>query len=297
MELSAVDFSRVPGFLLMLTGIQLMAHLVSAVAKWWWLKRIGVDEQDRRSIFSSRRAGFELERLLQKYDERRLRIIDSICRKSHHVITGFGYYWVAEHVIQDVVLMVATILVQALLNLGFLLAALRSDRVLGLGGLFFGGVARIRDGAQGRLNLVSSLTGLFVQYVLVSLLGITVLLPRIGNDGVVVLIAFIYMPMVVGDAAGEIIGGTWGRQTLRVWGIGEINRKSRLGTGAVFASTLGILVLHIAREGLPMPWLGFALWISFSSAVVELVAPRSMDNLALPLSNTLWCIVWSLWIV
>ncbi|MBN2004515.1 MAG: hypothetical protein JXA21_14260 [Anaerolineae bacterium] len=280
-------------YLALLSTVQIFSQGSMALLKWFWLKRLGLSDAERRQVFSTRK-GFDLQALLAKYPEVRIRRVDSFCRKGHHFLSGMLYILITQLVIKDLFLIVPTIIIQSFINLGFLLIAYRSDRVVGLGGLFFGGLARIRDGIYGRLNLVIALLGLCVQYIVVSALAIWVMLPLTGNEQALIvgLINFIYYPQVIGDAAGEIIGGTWGKHTIKVKGIGEINRKSWLGTGAVFVSSLVSLALHISGSRLPSSYLLLAFVISLSSTVFELISPRSSDNATIAISNALWCTAW-----
>ncbi len=280
-------------YLLLLSTVQVFSQGSMALLKWFWLKRLGLSDAERRQIFFTRKE-FDLQALLAKYPEVHIRRVDSFCRKGHHVLSGMLYIMITQLVIKDLFLIVPTIIIQSFINLGFLLIAYRSERVLGLGGLFYGGLARIRDGVYGRLNLVVALLGLCVQYIVVSALGIWVMLPLAGNEQLLILplINFIYYPQVIGDAAGEIIGGTWGKHTIKVKGLGEINRKSWLGTGAVFAFSLISLALHISGAQLPVNYLWLALIISLSSTILELISPRSTDNATIAISNALWCTVW-----
>jgi len=280
-------------YLALLSAVQIFSQGSMALLKWFWLERLGLSDAERRQIFSTRK-GFDLQALLAKYPEVRIRRVDSFCRKGHHFLSGMLYILIVQLVIKDVFVIVPTIVIQSFINLGFLLIAYRSERALGLGGLFYGGLARIRDGIYGRLNLVVALLGLCVQYVVVSALAIGVMLPLVGNQQapIVGLINFIYYPQVIGDAAGEVIGGTWGRHTIKVKGLGEINRKSWLGTGAVFVSSFASLALHISGSQLPASYLLLALIVSLSSTVFELISPRSTDNATIAISNALWCTAW-----
>ncbi len=45
----------------------------------------------------------------------------------------------------------------------------------------------------------------------------------VSGTTIITLGQFIYIPLAIGDALGEIIGSLWGKQNIRVIGIGEIN--------------------------------------------------------------------------
>ncbi len=102
---------------------------------------------------------------------------------------------------------------------------------------------------------------------------------------------FIFLPLTIGDASGEIIGTIWGKQKLNVWGIGEINRKSVLGTFAVFLGSLLPLLLIVFYNGLPWEWYLMCLSIALTTTIVELIAPRGTDNFCIPVGNALICLI------
>jgi dolichol kinase len=103
------------------------------------------------------------------------------------------------------------------------------------------------------------------------------------------LFAFIWISYQVADTAAEVVGCTLGRQTLRVWGIGQVNRKSVAGTWACFLGSLGACLVIIWANDLPLPWLGLALAVSVSNTACELWSPRGTDDFAMPTANALLC--------
>jgi dolichol kinase len=165
-----------------------------------------------------------------------------------------------------------------------------SNKIIGLAGLLYGASSRIRDGVYGRKNL------------LVARLSFLNLLPLMFIDSLarnqvsdpinlVFFSFFIFLPLTIGDALGEIIGTIWGKQKLRVWGVGEINRKSLLGTASVFLGSLLPLLLIVFFNGLPWSWWLMCLSIAIITTIVELISPRGTDNFFIPLGNALVCLI------
>jgi dolichol kinase len=103
--------------------------------------------------------------------------------------------------------------------------------------------------------------------------------------------AFVFLPLTIGDALGEIIGTIWGKQKLRVWGIGQINRKSLLGTMAVFLGSLLPLMFIVVSASLSLKWWVLCFCVAITTTVIELIAPRSTDNFFIPVGNALVCLI------
>lgn len=154
----------------------------------------------------------------------------------------------------------------------------------------YGATSRIRDGVDGRKNsfvarlcFIHLLPLAFIEYIAKQI---------VGNDNNLIFFSFfIFLPLTVGDALGEIIGTVWGKQRIRVWGIGEINRKSVLGTVSVFLGSLVSLLLIVILKGL-----SFQLWllsfvVSVTTTLIELFAPRGTDNFFIPVVNALVCLM------
>ena len=103
----------------------------------------------------------------------------------------------------------------------------------------------------------------------------------------------IFMPIIVGDSFGEIVGGTWGKQKIQVWGMGEANKKSYEGTAAVFLSSLVCLIGATAHYNLNSAAYALAFVCSVVSTFVELYAPRSTDNVFMLLGNLGCCLLFA----
>jgi dolichol kinase len=91
------------------------------------------------------------------------------------------------------------------------------------------------------------------------------------------------------DALSEIVGSLVGRQKLRVWGVGEVNRKSVAGTWACFLGSLAICLSLVAANGLGTAWVGLAVAVSLSNTFFELASPRGTDDFTMATANALLC--------
>ena len=126
---------------------------------------------------------------------------------------------------------------------------------------------------------------LHIKYILINLSA---------NEFYMSTIVFTFFPVVFGDGLGEIIGCIWGKQKMKVWGIGEINKKSWLGTIFVFLGTFGSITLYVFYGKLALHYFLLAFLISIVSSILELISPRSMDNIIMPSANIL---IFQAWIV
>ena len=85
------------------------------------------------------------------------------------------------------------------------------------------------------------------------------------------------------------MGQLFGKQKLRVWGIGEVNRKSVAGTWACFLGSLAIGLWLVHANGLGPAWVGLAVAISLSNTFFELLSPRGTDDFTMASANALLC--------
>jgi dolichol kinase len=144
------------------------------------------------------------------------------------------------------------------------------------------------DGVLARANclVIFTLWSVF-KFIMVPLGGQLAL--RFPPHTYATLFAFIWISYLGSDALSEVVGSLWGRQRLRVWGIGEVNRKSVAGTVACFAGSLVICGSFVAAAGLGLPWLGLALAVSVSNTALELASPRGTDDFTMATGNALLC--------
>ena len=85
------------------------------------------------------------------------------------------------------------------------------------------------------------------------------------------------------------MGSLIGKQKLRVWGMGEVNRKSVEGTVAGFLASLAVCLSVVFARDLPLPWVFLAVVISLSNALLELFSPRGTDDFTMATANALLC--------
>jgi dolichol kinase len=117
--------------------------------------------------------------------------------------------------------------------------------------------------------------------------GLAALFPR---SAFAALFALIWGSYMISDAASEVIGSLFGKQKLRVWGMGDINRKSVAGTWACFLSSLAFCLWIVSANHLPLPWVGLALVLSVSNTAFELFSPRGTDDFTMATANALLCL-------
>ena len=259
-----------------------------AYFKWNLLRRIGMSSKECKVVFSNRKRNFSLSKLVAKYGDRSLRIIDGLPRKLCHFVTGFWQLFIFNFFIQDTYIAFVSSLSYQIILLFLYIVTYSSNKIFGLPGILYGG-ARIRDGIYGRKN------ALVIRFAFLNLLPLY-FIEYLARDNLadsanlLLFPSFVFLPLTIGDALGEIIGTTWGKQKLRGWGIGEINRKSVLGTTSVFLGSLVPLIGIAAFQRLSLPWWLLGLAVAVTTMVVELIAPRGTDNFFIPLGNALVCL-------
>jgi hypothetical protein len=248
-------------------------------------------KDERRQAFSSRMNGpFEVQELLQRHSERRIRIADMIGRRGRFIVlalAGFYYLWV--QVATEPSANFATIALQdnlfdAVLISWIFLAFYYSDGRLAAA--FYGPQSRIMDGVLARANclLITTLWTCF-KFVLVP---IGAQLTRVySREEFATVFALIWGTYIVTDALSEIGGSLFGKQRLRVLGIGDVNRKSIGGTMTGFAGALAFCLVVV--QGLPAPWIGLAIVLAVSNTLLELFSPRGTDDFTMATSNALIC--------
>jgi hypothetical protein len=266
---------------------------------WYGVKRlllrrlVGLSREETDAVFRSRlREPFDLEGLLAKHSERRVRIADMVGRRGRFVTIGMaGYLYIYSRVGREpspgfLVMGLQESLFDAIVLSWVMLVAYRNDGFLGR--VAYGAQTRVMDGVLGRANclVIFTLWNLF-KFFMVPLgarLGAT-----FPPQTYATLFALIWVSYLGADALSEIVGSLWGRQTLRVWGIGEVNRKSRAGTAACFVGSLVICLSLVHANALGLPWVGLAIAISVSNTAFELFSPRGTDDFTMASANALLC--------
>jgi dolichol kinase len=104
-----------------------------------------------------------------------------------------------------------------------------------------------------------------------------------------VVFAMIWGSYMVTDALAEIGGSIFGRQNIRVRGIGDVNRKSIAGVVSGLAGCLILCVGIVVANNLSGAWIALAVIISVSNTALELFSPRGTDDFTMATANALIC--------
>ena len=266
---------------------------------WYGVKRLllvklaGFSRDDLGTVFRSRMAEpFDLAGLLQRHSERRVRIADMIGRRGRFMLIGLlGYSYVYARVrVQPTPEFLFAGLQESLFDAivynWLMLAFYYSDGFLGR--VAYGAQARIMDGALGRANcLVITMLWSVFKFIMVPLgFQLAGVFPPASYCAVYALVWLTYLG---GDGLSEIVGQLLGKQKLRVWGIGEVNRKSVAGTWACFLGSLAIGLFIVSANGLGPAWMGLAVAISLSNTFFELFSPRGTDDFTMATANAVLC--------
>lgn len=259
---------------------------------------VGFTKEERRQAFSSRmRTPFEVASFISRYSERRIRIVDMIGRRGRFITLGAaGFFYLYERVAVDPSPGFATLflkdnLFDAVITSWVFLAFFYADGFLAA--VFYGPQSRVMDGVLARANclLITTLWTAF-KFVMVPLGGrLAVVFPPNRFAAVFALIWGGYM---VTDAMSEIGGALFGKQKLRVRGIGDVNRKSIGGTVAGFASALVFCIWIVLAQGMSPAWIGVAIVIATASTFIELFSPRGTDDFFMATGNALICLLFGM---
>lgn len=254
---------------------------------------VGFSKEERRQAFSSRmRMPFDVSAFVARHSERRIRIVDMIGRRGRFITLAMaGFFYLYAHVSAEQPAEFATLfltdnLFDAVATSWIFLAFYYADGFLAAA--FYGPQSRVMDGVLARANclLITTLWTVF-KFVMVPLgARLAALFPP---SEFAVVFAMIWGSYIAGDALSEIGGSLFGRQNIRVWGIGDVNRKSIEGTIACFAGSLALCLWVVLSRGLPAPWIALAMVISTSNTLLELFSPRGTDDFTMATGNALIC--------
>jgi len=286
-----------------LAPVRVLSGFLFVGVLWGWLwygvkrlllrKLVGLSREETDGTFLSRlRQPFDLPALLRGRSERRVRIADMIGRRGRYVTIGMlGYTYVYSRVAVEptanfLVMGLQESLFDALGYSWLMLALYYSDGFLGR--VAYGAQTRIMDGVLGRANCLVILTlwSLF-KFIMVPL-GFE-LASVFPPHTYAALFAIVWISYLGSDALSEIVGSLWGKQRLRVWGVGEVNRKSVAGTAACFLGSLAICLWLVHANGLGLAWVGLAVAVSVSNTAFELFSPRGTDDFTMATGNALLC--------
>jgi hypothetical protein len=283
--------------------VGVLSYFLVATVLWGWLwsgirglllrRWAGFSKEEVREVFTSRmNAPFDLSRYLAAHSERRIRIIDMIGRRGRFIpLLCLVFWFVYSNLAKDpkpegLLFGASDNILDAVLFSWLNLAAYYSDGFFGR--VTFGAQSRLMDGTLGRANclLIATLWNAF-KFVMLPLsvqlaahLPATTLAPAFG---------FIWMSYGAADTLSEVVGSLFGRQKIRVWGVGAVNRKSLEGTVAGFLGSLAVCLTMVAAWGLPASWIGLAVVVSLSNCLLELFSPRGTDDFTMATANALWC--------
>lgn len=261
----------------------------------------GFSKAERRAAFSSRMSEpYDVADLLTRHSERRIRVIDMIGRRGRFITLAMGaffylYSQIATNRPETFALgFLQENLLDAVLTSWIFLAFYYSDGFLAAA--FYGPQSRIMDGVLARANclLITTLWTVF-KFIFVP---IGAQLGKVFPPGqFAVVFAMIWGSYIVADAMAEIGGASFGRQKLRVRGVGDINRKSIGGTVSAFVGCLVFCVAIVVSNGLPAPWLALSLVIALSNTLLELFSPRGTDDLVMATGNALICLAFGMFVL
>jgi hypothetical protein len=278
------------GILIFYVGWGFIWYAVKARLLRW----VGFSKDEIRQAFSSRMdRPFDVSAFVARYSERRIRIVDMIGRRGRFItLAAAGFYYLYLEIQRAPGAGFATAFLQDNLfdavftNWVFLAFYYRNGW---LAAAFYGPQSRVMDGVLARANcLLITTLWLAFKFVLVPI-GARLAVVYEPHEFAAVF-AMIWGSYIAADAMAEIGGALFGKQTLRVWGIGDVNRKSVGGTVSGFAGSLALCLLVVVAHELPASWFGLAIVVSISNSVLELASPRGTDDFVMATSNALICL-------
>jgi hypothetical protein len=262
---------------------------------------VGFSKDERRQVFSSRmHAPFEVSEFLSRHSERRIRIVDMIGRRGRFItLVSAAFFYLYLQVAQNpspgfASTFLGDNLADAIITGWVSLAFFYSDGWLGAA--FFGPQARIMDGVLGRANclLIATLWSGF-KFVMVP---IGAQLAKVFSPAeFAVVFALIWGSYLVADTLAEVGGSLFGRQAIRVRGIGDVNRKSIGGTVSGFAGGLVFCLWIVLANNLGGAWIALAVTIAVSNTLLELYSPRGTDDFVMATANALICLAFGAWLI
>ena len=264
------------------------------------LKRAGFDERQLQMVFANRLAGFDLASLLSVHSERKIRIADMVGRRGRTFAGIFmGFYFVykglgAKPTAESMAFGLESNLLEGMVFAWWGVITFYSNGILGR--IHYGAQSRVMDGVLGRANAlcIGTLWHAF-KFAMIPLgFALARVFPPTAYAAVFGLIWFSYLSC---DFASEIFGALFGKQTIPVWGLGDVNRKSILGTVAGLVAALLVNAAVVAASSLPPSWYVLAVVLALTSTALELWSPRGTDDFTMATGNALVCWAFGAWLL
>ena len=257
-------------------------------------------KDERRAAFGSRmREPFDVAALVARHSERRIRIVDMIGRRGRFITLGAaGMFYLFGMVEQTrpatfAYAFLNANLLDGVINLWIFLAVFwRSDW---FAAAVYGPQMRVMDGVLARANCLSLITlwALF-KFVMVPIGG--QLFTLYSAEHFALVFALIWGSYMVTDTLSEVGGSLYGRQKIRVVGLGDVNRKSIAGTLTGFIGGLAFCLALVAARSPGGAWFGLAVSIAVANSVLELASPRGTDDFIMATANALICWAFGAWV-
>lgn len=261
---------------------------------------VGFSKAERRLAFSSRmHEPFDVASFTSRYSERRIRITDMIGRRGRFItlaLAGFFYLYSrvsAEQTPAFATLFLTDNLFDAVITSWVFLAFFHANGFLAAA--FYGPQSRVMDGVLARANclLITTLWTAF-KFVMVPIGARLAIVYPPGQFAAV--FALIWGSYIVNDALAEVGGSLFGKQQIKVRGIGDVNRKSIGGTVSGFTGALVFCVWVVLSQGLPPAWIALAILIALSNTLLELFSPRGTDDFFMATGNALICLAFGMFV-
>jgi hypothetical protein len=272
---------------------------------WFGIKNLllakfaGFDRSERHAAFRSRMSQpFSVAELVARHSERKIRISDMIGRRGRFMTIGFaGFFYLYAQVAKDhqdtfATAFVSQSLLDAVVSNWLFIAFFYVDHWSAA--LLYGAQTRVMDGVLARANclLIVMLWSLF-KFILVP---IGSQLAHIYSPAqFATVFALIWGSYMVTDTFSEVGGSLYGRQSIRVWGIGDVNRKSVGGTLTGFVCGLAFGLILVFTNHLSAAWVVLAIVIAVSNTLFELFSPRGTDDFTMATANALICWAFGAW--
>jgi hypothetical protein len=266
--------------------------------KRYLLKRAGFDDRALALVFGNRLQGFELEPLLRGRSERAIRIADMVGRRGRTFAGIFmGFYFMYKGLgekptPESMAFGLESNLLEGMVFAWWGIVTFHSNGILGR--IHYGAQARVMDGVLARANAlcIGTLWHAF-KFAMIPLgFALAKVYPPATYAAVFALIWFSYLTC---DFASEIFGALFGKQTIKVWGLGDVNRKSVAGTVSGLVAALLVNGLVVFTNGLPPVWYALAIVVALTSTALELSSPRGTDDFTMATGNALVCWAFGAW--